>query len=108
MKKLLFLLLIAISWLPVSAQVATNFTCNDCSGNLHNLFSELDAGKVIVLDWVMPCGGCTAPSQTAHNIVQGFQSTNPNQVLFYMVDDYANTSCSSLNGWANSIGIPQS
>jgi hypothetical protein len=108
MKKLLLTLLIAVSGLVASAQVATNFTCNDCSGNMHDLFSELDAGKVIVLDWVMPCGGCTGPSQTAYNIVQGYQATNPNQVLFYMVDDYANTSCSSLNGWANSIGIPQS
>jgi hypothetical protein len=90
------------------AQTATDFTVNDCNGNSHNLFTELDAGKVVVFVWVMPCGSCTGPALTTYNVVQTYQSSNPNRVFYYMVDDYANTSCSSLNTWANSIGVPQS
>jgi hypothetical protein len=90
------------------AQTATDFTVNDCSGNSHNLFSELNAGKVVVLCWVMPCGSCTGPALTTYNVVQSYQSSDPNRVFYYMVDDYANTTCSSLNSWANSISVPQS
>lgn len=80
---------------------ATNFNCNDCSGNNHDLFTELDAGKVIVIAWVMPCGGCVNPAETAYNKVQTYATSNPGQVFFYLVDDYANTSCASLTSWAS-------
>jgi len=87
------------------AQTATNFTCNDCKGFSHDLFTELDAGKVIVLCWVMPCGSCVGPSLTTYNVVQSYQTSNPNTVYMYLCDDYANTNCTSLTSWANSHGI---
>lgn len=86
---------------------ATNFTCNDCSGVSHELFKELETGKVIVLVWVMPCGACTGPAITAYNIVKSFQLSNPNKVYYYMVDDYANTNCQSLGSWCTSNGIEE-
>ena len=108
MKKLLLTLFIASGiTLTANAQTATNFSCNDCAGNFHDLFSELESGKVIVIDWVMPCGACTGPSQTTYNTVSSFQASHPNRVFFYLADDYANTNCASLNSWANSVNIPQ-
>lgn len=104
----LLLSLLLLSTLGIQAQTATNFTCNDCSGLSHDLFSELDAGKVIVIDWVMPCASCVGPSVTAYSMVQGYQSSQPNKVYFYLVDDYANTPCPSLNSWANGINITES
>jgi len=79
---------------------ATDFTVNDCVGNSHHLFSELDEGKIIVIAWVMPCGGCINPSQAAYNVVESYATTNPGQVFFYLVDDYANTNCATLTSWA--------
>lgn len=109
MKKIFFLLLAGFTFTNGSSQTtATNFTGNDCAGNPHDFFAELDAGKVIVLDWVMPCATCIGPSISAYNIAQGYQSSHPGRVLFYMVDDYANTSCSSLNGWATTNSMPNS
>lgn len=90
--------------LQATAQTATNFTCADCHGEVHNLFSELDAGKVIVIDWVMPCGTCTGPTLTTYNVVQSFLDSHPGRVQMYMVDDYANTSCTALNSWKSNIG----
>ncbi|MBK0402170.1 T9SS type A sorting domain-containing protein [Adhaeribacter sp. BT258] len=87
------------------AQTATNFTANDCAGNSHTLFNELDGGKVIVLSWVMPCHACVGPAVTTYNVVQGFQNTNPNKVVMYLVDDYANTTCAALDTWATTNGL---
>lgn len=105
-KQLLTLILFAITSLGM-AQTATDFTANDCNGNSHNLFTELNSGKVIVLCWVMPCASCTGPTLTTYNVVQSFQASNPNKVFMYTCDDFANTNCTSLNSWANGIGVMQ-
>jgi hypothetical protein len=101
------LLLIALSFISLTgfSQTAVNFNCNDCSSASHDLFSELDAGKVIVLCWVMPCSNCVAASTTTYNIVDSYQSSYPNTVYMYLCDDYANTSCASLNTWKYNNGL---
>lgn len=108
MKQIYLFLISMIFGITSFGQTATNFTCNDCNGGSHDLFTELDAGKVVVLCWVMPCSTCIPNSKTSYNVVNSYQSTNPGRVFFYMVDDYANTVCSSLNSWANTNGMPQS
>lgn len=104
-KQLLAFALIILSLTAATAQTAPDFTANDCSGVSHNLYSELDSGKVIVLNWVEPCGACIAASLTAYNIVEGFLTTNPGRVRYYLIDDLGNTNCSSLASWANTNSI---
>lgn len=99
----IFTLALALGFTTTAkAQFATDFTANDCAGTSHNLFSELNAGKVVVLTWVMPCASCVGPAQTASNTVRNLN--NP-QVVFYMADDYANSSCATLASWAQSNSI---
>ena len=105
MKKNLLLTLASLMAVFGFSQTAGNFTCNDCSGNNHDLFTELNSGKVIVIAWVMPCGACISGALAGYTQVQGFQSSNPGTVLFYLADDVANTSCSSLTSWANTNGM---
>lgn len=105
MKKQILTLALASVSLAGFAQTAVNFSCNDCAATQHNLFSELDAGKVIVLCWVMPCNICVGPSLTTYNVVDSYQSSNPNTVLMYICDDYANTACASLNTWKTNNGF---
>jgi hypothetical protein len=105
MKNTLFIALAFLLFQVSFTQTATNFTCNDCSGVSHDLFTELDAGKVIVICWVMPCGSCVGPSLTTSNVVKSFNETHPGKVFMYLVDDFANTNCTSLNSWANSNNI---
>jgi len=106
MKKTLLTLLIGIAaQFGFSQTTATNFTCNDCSSNSHTLFTELDAGKVIVICWVMPCATCIPPASADAAAVQSFASSYPGRVKFYLVDDAGNTSCSSLTGWATTNSI---
>jgi len=45
---------------------------------------------------------------TSYNVVQSYQSSNPNKVYLYLVDDYANTNCTALDTWGNSNSVPQS
>lgn len=107
MKKSIFTIGCILATSLLSAQTtATDFTANDCSGTSHHLFAEMDAGKIIVAAFVMPCGGCAPNSIAAYNAVQSYASSNPNTVYFYLVDDYANTSCNTLTSWGNSNSMP--
>ena len=84
---------------------ATDFTLTDCSGNSHTLFTELDAGKVIVISFVMPCTSCIGPSVSAYNSVLNYSTSNPGRVLFYLSDDLGTTACSTLSTWASQNGM---
>lgn len=87
-----------------NAQTAADFTALDCNGVSHNLYTDLSAGKVIVVTWVMPCGACIGGAASAYNAVQSFATSNPGKVFNYLVDD-AGSSCSSLASWAMANGI---
>jgi hypothetical protein len=106
MKKYLFTGIIILLGLYTFGQTtAPNFNINDCSGTNHDLYSELDAGKVVVIVFVMPCGACIGPALTAYNEVQNFASTDPGRVVMYLSDDLGTTSCTTLINWANTNGI---
>lgn len=84
---------------------ATNFTATDCNGTSHDLFSELNSGKVVVLTWVMPCASCINDARGAFEAAQSFSSSHPGRVVYYLIDDFGNQSCNTLLGWANTNGI---
>ena len=106
MKKfyLLFIIL-CISTKILSQTTATDFTVNDCDGNSHHLFSELNSGKVVVIAWVMPCPPCATHAISAYSSALNFETSHPNRVKYYLVDDFANTTCSALSSWASSNGL---
>ncbi len=100
MKKLLLILSVTMLSIGVKAQTtATDFTANDCNSVSHNLFNELNSGKVVILAWVMPCGSCVSACQMAWNIANSYSVSNPGQVVFYIADDFGTTSCMTLNNW---------
>lgn len=89
-----------------SAQTtATDFTLPDCTGTNYHLFGELDAGKVVVAVFVMPCVGCISPAVGVQSIVEGYASTHPGKVEMFLIDDDGLTTCTELMSWRNSNGI---
>jgi hypothetical protein len=84
---------------------APQIITNDCSGVSHNLREKLSQGKIIVIGWAMPCAPCAAPLLSVHNAVLNFAISNPGKVEYWLADDYANTTCQSLEGWCKSNGI---
>ena len=108
MKKIRILILCVIYSTCVFAQnTATNFVTDDCSGVTHNLFDSLNVGNVVVIAWVMPCGPCAALAYDAYSAVQDWKNLGY-EVDFYLVDDFANTSCANLVGWGNTNNMPLS
>ncbi len=105
MKKSLLALTASFLVLSASSQTATNFTCNDCASTSHDLFTELNAGNVIVITWVVPNTATVTHAQTAFGAVQMFSFSNPGQVHHYIVDDYADTPCATITNWANANSL---
>jgi hypothetical protein len=95
----LLLLTMLLQMGSLKSQNAVNFNVKDCGGNTVDLYEQLNAGKVIVLCWVMPCGSCILPATTAYNVTMSYQQVHPGKVEMYVIDDYANTSCSDINNW---------
>ena len=107
MKKIRILILCVLCSICTFAQnTATNFVTDDCSGVTHNLFDSLDAGNIIVIAWVMPCGPCATYAYEAYSAVQYLAPSYPGKIDFYLVDDFANTSCVNLVGWGNTNNMP--
>jgi hypothetical protein len=104
MKKVLYLFLLVVS-IKTFGQTAVNFNANDCSGVNHDLFTELNSGKVVVVSFVMPCTSCIGPSLSAYNEVQNYAASHPGRVVFYLSDDVGNTNCTTLTSWANTNGM---
>jgi hypothetical protein len=102
LKSLLVLFAANISFAQTTA---TDFITNDCNGITHNLFDSLDAGNVIVICWVMPCTPCATYAGYASDAVQSFATSHPGRVKYYLADDYANSTCSYLLGWASNYNI---
>jgi hypothetical protein len=108
MKKILLInALVCFSVGIICAQTtATNFTTDDCDMVSHNLFDSLDAGNVIVIAFVMPCGtDCEAYSLPAYSAVQSFATSHPGRVHFYLADDYGTTACATLNNFASNMPV---
>ncbi len=107
MKKLISTFTLALLLLTSlsKAQTAADFTATDCNSASHNLYTELAAGKVIVITWVMPCSSCISGALSAYNAVQSFATSNPGKVFDYLVDNVGDTPCSSLSSWATTNGI---
>ncbi len=95
-----------LSVISVAQSTATDFMVDDCNGVTHSLFDSLDAGNIIVIAWVMPCGACAIYGKYAYDAAYSFALSHPGSVDFYLVDDYANTSCSNLVNWGNSNQMP--
>ena len=109
MKKTLMIItaiLTTLGFAFAQTTTATDFTTDDCNGVSHNLFSELDAGNVIVISWVMPCAGCVAPSLEAYYAVQSFNTSHAGRVHFYIASDDGQDACSSFNNWGADNDMP--
>ncbi|MBE0663861.1 MAG: T9SS type A sorting domain-containing protein [Bacteroidales bacterium] len=90
---------------PGVSQNATNFSVPDCLGVNYDLYENLDAGKIVVIGWTMPCSSCILPLSTTYNVVQSYQSSQPGVVEMLLADDYANTPCNIIQVWANTNGL---
>lgn len=87
------------------AQVAPNFSIKDCNDTPHDLYQDLDAGKAVIIVWVMPCTECALPLLTTNGVAKELNNTYPGLVKMYVLDDFGDTECASLRGWLKTYSI---
>src|SRR5688572_14430537 len=67
--------------------VAMDFTANDCDGASHNLFSDLDAGNVVLMEFIMldPCLSCVKARESLQPMFQQFEASHPGRFRIYTI-----------------------
>ncbi|MBK7553729.1 MAG: T9SS type A sorting domain-containing protein [Flavobacteriales bacterium] len=106
MKKLFSVILASACLASATAQTtALDFTANDCDGVSHNLFTELEAGDVVIIELVMMgCQPCvTAGNSLKNNVLPNV--SDPSRVKLYSIGFTNGITCTQMNDWKNTNGF---
>ena len=107
MKKTITLLLALIltsnaikSQAPTTAK---DFNMNDCNGQMHNLFSELNGDNVVILEFFMlNCSSCINAAKAIHPMFNKISNNYPTRLKYYAFG-FQNTqpsySCTNISNW---------
>lgn len=107
MKKFLFSIVLVFTFAFSNAQPTTamDFTSTDCNGNMHHLYSQLDSGHCVILEFFMNCASCIVAGQTITPMYNNLAASYPGEVHFYAFA-YNNTmTCATANSVINGNGI---
>ncbi len=82
------------------SQTAMDFNTNDCNGNPVHLFSDLDAGKAVVLFYYMPnCGSCPPHAANIQTMANNINANYPGMVKAYSYPYQDVTDCAYSASW---------
>lgn len=83
-------------------ETAMDFTQDDCEGASHHLFTELDAGKVVILEYVMlNCAPCILGTQALEKITTPYENSHPGRVRIYSFGFLNSYTCEQIVAWKN-------
>jgi hypothetical protein len=102
MKKILFTTA-AIFFIMISGKAQTtamDFTQADCYGEDHHLYSELDAGNVIILEFMMlNCAPCVTATTAMEELVKPYDQSHPGRVHIYSFAFLNSYTCEQIIQW---------
>ena len=99
------LLVLSLAYSAQSQDIAMDFTQNDCEGNPHQLFSEHDAGTVVVLEFVMlNCAPCIVGTNALESILETYENSHPGRVHVYSFGFLNSYTCEQISAWKNDNG----
>ena len=104
--KYLYLSIALLSFTGLQAQTtALDFTANDCDGMSHSLFTEIEAGDVVLLELVMMgCQPCiTAGNSLKNNVLPNVSDAN--RVKLYSIGFTNSINCTQMNDWKSTNGF---
>ena len=118
MKVIVSLAIVAAFFAGASLRAQTtaqNWTKTDCDGNTHSLFSELDSGNVVVMDFAMtyldypgtssPCVPCSTATAMLTKLDAEYALSHPGKLRHYAMA-YTNVySCDDLSAWESNLGF---
>ncbi len=103
-----FYLMIALMFASVISKAQTtamDFTKVDCEGRSHHLFSELDSGQVVIMEFVMTCNSCIAAGHAIEAMVMDLQAEFPGRVKWYQIAYTNSYTCATMTGFKNTNGF---
>lgn len=104
-KKITFLFSLLFTSAISNAQVPLQISGNDCNGNAHDLFAELDAGKASVIFFFMDnCGACPPPANAVQAMMNHVTDVYPGMVTGYAMPFNDTTSCATTSAWTGNYG----
>ena len=91
------LFLFSFCFIVKAQSVSQNWTHTDCvNNNTYTLFNMLDSNKVVVMEFEMGCSSCVIAAQNLENIKQVYDVAYPGQVKFFLMDYWANHTCTNI------------
>jgi peroxiredoxin len=107
MKKVVTSIALMLAAAISNAQTAVDFNTTDCAGNPVHLYSDLDAGKAVVLFYYMPsCGSCPPPAQKIQTMANRINASYPGKVKAYAFPFDNTNLCSYSQTWVTSNSLP--
>lgn len=102
--------LLAITFLCIfyskAQTTAMDFTQNDCNGNPHHLFQDLDEGNVVIIEYFMNnCGSCIVAGKKLEALKTDLLAEFPNKIKSYAFGYTNSYSCTTISNWVTSNGF---
>ncbi|MBS1773159.1 MAG: T9SS type A sorting domain-containing protein [Bacteroidetes bacterium] len=108
MKKILNLLTFSIWVSAACAQTtAMDFNRQDCNGTTRHLFTDLDSGKVVILEFFMGpnCQSCMDAATEIESLKAKLLIANPGKVMTYAIGFQNSYTCLTVTNWVSSQSL---
>lgn len=107
MRKIIQILFVLCVSVTANAQTAMQISGQDCHGVSHDMFSELDAGKAVVVFFFMPsCTSCPPPAQKIQSMANNIMETHPGMITAYAMPYNNSATCTYTSSWVSTNSVP--
>lgn len=84
---------------------AYDFNMNDCNGKMHHLFSELDSGNVVIMEYFMlSCSPCIVAGDALEAMYTPLKAKYGNKVRYYHFAFTNSYTCTQVTNWITTNG----
>ncbi len=86
---------------------ALDFNRMDCNGNMRHLFTDLDSGKVVILEYFMGpnCTACEDAAKEIEGLKNSLLTKYPGKIMSYAMGFQNSYSCATIKTWVSNLGI---
>ena len=96
----IYVLLFGITVSNAQQTVAYDFNMNDCSGNMHHLFEELDSGNVVIMElFMLSCSPCVDAGNELVPMFENLKASCSGKIIFYHMGYTNSYACSQITNW---------
>ncbi len=102
LKKILFASTLLVAAYSNSQTTAMDFTQDDCNGNPHHLFQDLEDGNVVILEFFMTnCGSCVVAGNKLESVKADLLASFPNKLKSYAFGFSNSYTSAQVLNWVN-------